>query len=234
MIASFQPSHNDSDTENEQSEDESSNNVDVPTDYQLSDTLLECILKKDEISELNKIFNFPSNFQVNVAPFGTPEGITPSSALFHVIGIRSTALTGWPAFDVALDNEYTFSEGHVALIERGDVLHPLIFDLLICKVLHSTGYNVQWRDVMPCKSFDFGNCTKRTAAADKAKRDANPILRTQLLKKIHQKYSVIVKRTVSYNSKRPANNTGLFCNHQTMISVAVFLVGTLRQPKFNQ
>ncbi|KAM9948560.1 hypothetical protein ACTFIT_009758 [Dictyostelium discoideum] len=90
-----QPSHDDSDTENEQSEDESSNNVDVPTDYQLSDTLLgqykhmvnnqgllveeECILKKDEISELNKVFNFPSNFQVNVAPFGTPEGITVSS-----------------------------------------------------------------------------------------------------------------------------------------------------------
>ncbi|KAM9945027.1 hypothetical protein ACTFIT_003277 [Dictyostelium discoideum] len=39
----------------------------------------ECILKKDEISELNKVFNFPSNFQVNVAPFGTPEGITVSS-----------------------------------------------------------------------------------------------------------------------------------------------------------
>ncbi|EAL73795.1 hypothetical protein DDB_G0267316 [Dictyostelium discoideum AX4] len=34
------PSHDNSDTENEQSEDESSNNVDVPTDYQLSDTLL--------------------------------------------------------------------------------------------------------------------------------------------------------------------------------------------------
>ncbi|KAM9950976.1 hypothetical protein ACTFIT_009733 [Dictyostelium discoideum] len=30
-------------------------------------------------SELNKIFNFPSNFQVNVAPFGTPEGISVSS-----------------------------------------------------------------------------------------------------------------------------------------------------------
>ncbi|EAL73827.1 hypothetical protein DDB_G0267180 [Dictyostelium discoideum AX4] len=90
-----QPSHDNSDTENEQSEDESSNNVEVPTDYQLSDTLLgqykhmvnnqgllveeECILKKDEISELNKVFNFPSNFQVNVAPFGTPEGITVSS-----------------------------------------------------------------------------------------------------------------------------------------------------------
>ncbi|KAM9954675.1 hypothetical protein ACTFIW_003275 [Dictyostelium discoideum] len=90
-----QRTHDDSDTENEQSDDESSNNVDVPTDYQLSDTLIgqykhmvnnqgllveeECILKKDEISELNKVFNFPSNFQVNVAPFGTPEGITVSS-----------------------------------------------------------------------------------------------------------------------------------------------------------
>ncbi|KAM9974027.1 hypothetical protein ACTFIR_009369 [Dictyostelium discoideum] len=92
-----QRTHDDSDTENEQSNDESSNNVDVPTDYQLSDTLLgqykhmvnnqgllveeECILKKDEISELNKVFNFPSNFQVNVAPFGTPEGITVSSTV---------------------------------------------------------------------------------------------------------------------------------------------------------
>ncbi|EAL73843.1 hypothetical protein DDB_G0267212 [Dictyostelium discoideum AX4] len=86
-----QPSHDNSDTENEQSEDESSNNFDVSTDYQLSDTLLgqykhmvnnqgllveeECILKKDEISELNKVFNFPSNFQVNVAPFITLEGV---------------------------------------------------------------------------------------------------------------------------------------------------------------
>ncbi|KAM9955146.1 hypothetical protein ACTFIW_008810 [Dictyostelium discoideum] len=92
-----QRTHDDSDTENEQSDDESSNSVDVPTDYQLSDTLLvqykhminnqgllveeECILKKDEISELNKVFNFPSNFQVNVAPFGTPEGITVSSTV---------------------------------------------------------------------------------------------------------------------------------------------------------
>ncbi|KAM9954924.1 hypothetical protein ACTFIW_001027 [Dictyostelium discoideum] len=52
---------------NEQSDNESSNNVDVPTDYKLSDTLL--------------VFNFPSNFQVNVAPFGTPEGITVSSTV---------------------------------------------------------------------------------------------------------------------------------------------------------
>ncbi|KAM9954311.1 hypothetical protein ACTFIW_003852 [Dictyostelium discoideum] len=35
-----QRTHDDSDTENEQSDDESSNNVDVPTDYQLSDTLI--------------------------------------------------------------------------------------------------------------------------------------------------------------------------------------------------
>ncbi|KAM9994147.1 hypothetical protein ACTFIZ_002952 [Dictyostelium cf. discoideum] len=62
------PSHDDSDTESEQSEDETSNDVDVPTEYQLSDTLLsqykhmvnnqgllveeECILKKEEISEI--------------------------------------------------------------------------------------------------------------------------------------------------------------------------------------
>ncbi|KAN0022988.1 hypothetical protein ACTFIU_009071 [Dictyostelium citrinum] len=30
---------------------------------------------------MNKKFSFPSNFQVNVAPFGTPEGITASSTL---------------------------------------------------------------------------------------------------------------------------------------------------------
>ncbi|KAM9975459.1 hypothetical protein ACTFIW_013340 [Dictyostelium discoideum] len=35
-----QRTHDGSDTENEQSDDESRNNVDVPTDYQLSDTLL--------------------------------------------------------------------------------------------------------------------------------------------------------------------------------------------------
>ncbi|KAM9954329.1 hypothetical protein ACTFIW_003870 [Dictyostelium discoideum] len=62
-----QCTHDDSDTENEQRDDQSSNNVDVPTDYQLSDTLLE--------------FNFPFNFQVNVAPFGTPEGISVSSTV---------------------------------------------------------------------------------------------------------------------------------------------------------
>ncbi|KAM9985597.1 hypothetical protein ACTFIZ_000225 [Dictyostelium cf. discoideum] len=87
--------HDDSDTESEQSDDETSNDVDVSTEYQLSDTLLsrykhmvnnqgllveeECILKKEEISEMNKVSNFPSNFSVNVAPFGTPDGISVSS-----------------------------------------------------------------------------------------------------------------------------------------------------------
>ncbi|KAM9957072.1 hypothetical protein ACTFIR_003809 [Dictyostelium discoideum] len=53
-------------------------------DYMPNQGLLveeECILKKDEIFESNKVFNFPSNFQVNVAPFGTPEGIHVSSTV---------------------------------------------------------------------------------------------------------------------------------------------------------
>ncbi|KAN0037825.1 hypothetical protein ACTFIV_003180 [Dictyostelium citrinum] len=86
----------DSDTEDEDREERTDTDS-VPTDYQLSDTLLdqyqvlinnqgllveeECILKKSEISEMNKVFSFPSNLQVNVAPFGTPEGITASSNL---------------------------------------------------------------------------------------------------------------------------------------------------------
>ncbi|KAM9994162.1 hypothetical protein ACTFIZ_002977 [Dictyostelium cf. discoideum] len=90
-----QPSHDNSDTESEQSGDETSKDVDVPTEYQLYDTLLgqykhmvnnqgllveeDCILKKKKISEMNKVFNFPSNFSVNVAPFGTPDGISVSS-----------------------------------------------------------------------------------------------------------------------------------------------------------
>ncbi|KAM9954879.1 hypothetical protein ACTFIW_000982 [Dictyostelium discoideum] len=53
----------------------------------------ECILKKDEISELNKGFNFPSNFRVNVAPFGTPEGITVSSTFAsHVNYLAQSAI----------------------------------------------------------------------------------------------------------------------------------------------
>ncbi|KAM9975461.1 hypothetical protein ACTFIW_013342 [Dictyostelium discoideum] len=39
FLSLYQRTHDDSDTENEQSDDESSNNVDVPTDYQLSDTV---------------------------------------------------------------------------------------------------------------------------------------------------------------------------------------------------
>ncbi|KAN0033197.1 hypothetical protein ACTFIV_005208 [Dictyostelium citrinum] len=86
----------DSDTEDEDREERTDTDS-VPTDYQLSDTLLdqyktlinnqgllieeECILKKSEISEMNKVFSFPSNFQVNVAPFGTSEGITAYSNL---------------------------------------------------------------------------------------------------------------------------------------------------------
>ncbi|KAM9975482.1 hypothetical protein ACTFIW_012066 [Dictyostelium discoideum] len=88
-------------------DDESSNNVDVPTDYQLSDTLLgqykhmvnnqgllveeECILKKDEISELNKVFNFPSNFQVNVAPFGTPDSSSPVLRMLRDLNVSVIA-----------------------------------------------------------------------------------------------------------------------------------------------
>ncbi|KAM9954686.1 hypothetical protein ACTFIW_003286 [Dictyostelium discoideum] len=84
-----------SSTSNEQSDKETSKNVDITTDYQLSYTLIgqykhmvnnqgllieeECILKKGEISELNEVFNFPSNLQENFAPCGTPEGISVSS-----------------------------------------------------------------------------------------------------------------------------------------------------------
>ncbi|KAN0023498.1 hypothetical protein ACTFIV_007884 [Dictyostelium citrinum] len=69
----------------------------VHTDYQPSYTLLDqykklsnnqgllveekFILKKSEISKMNKVFSFHSNLQVNVAPFSTPEGITASSTL---------------------------------------------------------------------------------------------------------------------------------------------------------
>ncbi|KAM9957074.1 hypothetical protein ACTFIR_003811 [Dictyostelium discoideum] len=60
MKEPIQRTHGDSDTENEQN-DESSNNVDVPTDNQLSNSLLQTYVK--------------------VAPFGTPEGITVSSTV---------------------------------------------------------------------------------------------------------------------------------------------------------
>ncbi|KAM9973845.1 hypothetical protein ACTFIR_011811 [Dictyostelium discoideum] len=77
-----QRTHDDSDTENEQSDDESSNNVDVPTEYQLSDTLLgqyKHMVNNQGLLVEEELLNFPSNFQLNVAPFGTPEGITVSS-----------------------------------------------------------------------------------------------------------------------------------------------------------
>ncbi|KAM9974105.1 hypothetical protein ACTFIR_009447 [Dictyostelium discoideum] len=59
-----QRTHDDSDTENEQSDKETSNNIDVPTYYQLSNTLHGGV-----------------QIYVNVAPFGTPEGITVSSTV---------------------------------------------------------------------------------------------------------------------------------------------------------
>ncbi|KAN0001068.1 hypothetical protein ACTFIZ_002291 [Dictyostelium cf. discoideum] len=107
---------NNNEASSSQSDDETSNDVDVPTEYQLSDTLLcqykhmvnnqgllveeECILKKEEISEMNKVFNFPSNFSVNVAPFGTPDGISVLSNvknndtdLLIVVGVMADLIT---------------------------------------------------------------------------------------------------------------------------------------------
>ncbi|KAK5583316.1 hypothetical protein RB653_004908 [Dictyostelium firmibasis] len=96
-ISKNQENNNNSDIENEDNDDDSNNDVDIPTEYQLSDSLFneykhllnnqgllveeQCILKKNDISDFNKTFCFPSNFQVNVAPFGTPDGITASSHL---------------------------------------------------------------------------------------------------------------------------------------------------------
>ncbi|KAM9945034.1 hypothetical protein ACTFIT_003284 [Dictyostelium discoideum] len=68
-----QPSHDDSDTENEQSEDESSNYVDVPTDYQLSDTLLGqykhmvnnqgLLVKEEWWSDTRSLCSFPTTLE---------------------------------------------------------------------------------------------------------------------------------------------------------------------------
>ncbi|KAK5576849.1 hypothetical protein RB653_001785 [Dictyostelium firmibasis] len=96
-ISKNQEKNNNSDKENEDNDDDSNNDVDIPTEYQLSDSLFneykhllnnqgllveeQYILKKNDISDFNKTFCFPSNFQVNVAPFGTPDGITASSHL---------------------------------------------------------------------------------------------------------------------------------------------------------
>ncbi|KAN0033464.1 hypothetical protein ACTA71_002891 [Dictyostelium dimigraforme] len=82
----------DSDSTQGDKSDEESDNMDIPSEYQLPEPVFNqfkniinnqglldeeiCILKKNEISEMNKLFNFPSNLQVNVAPFGTPEGIS--------------------------------------------------------------------------------------------------------------------------------------------------------------
>ncbi|KAM9994145.1 hypothetical protein ACTFIZ_002945 [Dictyostelium cf. discoideum] len=65
-----QPSHDNSDTESEQSDDETSNDIDVPTEYQLSDTLL---------GQYKYMVNNQGLFveeELNVAPFGTPDGIS--------------------------------------------------------------------------------------------------------------------------------------------------------------
>ncbi|KAN0032962.1 hypothetical protein ACTA71_011169 [Dictyostelium dimigraforme] len=82
----------DSDSTEGDKSDEESDDIDIPSEYQLPEPVFNqfkniinnqglldeevCILKKNEISEMNKLFNFPSNLQVNVAPFGTPEGIS--------------------------------------------------------------------------------------------------------------------------------------------------------------
>ncbi|KAM9979642.1 hypothetical protein ACTFIY_008880 [Dictyostelium cf. discoideum] len=66
-------SHDNSDTENEQSDDETSNNVDVPTDNQLSDTLL------GQFKHLVNNQGLLVEEELNVAPFGTPEGISVSA-----------------------------------------------------------------------------------------------------------------------------------------------------------
>ncbi|KAN0045047.1 hypothetical protein ACTA71_006575 [Dictyostelium dimigraforme] len=89
--------HNDPQETIKDKNETSFDSTDIPSEYMLSDSLLEqykdlinnqglldeevCILKKNEIADMNKLFNFPSNFQVNVAPFGTPEGIVASSSV---------------------------------------------------------------------------------------------------------------------------------------------------------
>ncbi|KAM9954712.1 hypothetical protein ACTFIW_003312 [Dictyostelium discoideum] len=126
-----QCTHGDSETKNEQSNDESSNNVDVPTDYQLSETLLgqykhmvndqgllieeECILKKDEISESNKVFNFPSYFQVNAkisvkSSGNNTTGNSSNSKSSRGSNYRSNNFNGSPS---------NFTSGSSKLLARG-------------------------------------------------------------------------------------------------------------------
>ncbi|KAM9985694.1 hypothetical protein ACTFIZ_012356 [Dictyostelium cf. discoideum] len=65
-----QPSHDNSDTESEQSDNETSNDVDVPTEYQLSDTLL---------GQYKHMVNNQGLLVEEESPFGTPDGISVSS-----------------------------------------------------------------------------------------------------------------------------------------------------------
>ncbi|KAM9985681.1 hypothetical protein ACTFIZ_012331 [Dictyostelium cf. discoideum] len=67
------PSHDNSDPESEQSDDETSNDVDVPTEYQLSDTLL------GQYKHMVNNQGLLVEEELNVAPFGTPDGISVSS-----------------------------------------------------------------------------------------------------------------------------------------------------------
>ncbi|KAM9957061.1 hypothetical protein ACTFIR_003798 [Dictyostelium discoideum] len=70
-----QRSHDDYDTESEQREVESNNNVDVRTDYQLSDTLL------GQYKHMVNNQGLLVEEELNVASFGTPEGISVSSTV---------------------------------------------------------------------------------------------------------------------------------------------------------
>ncbi|KAN0001065.1 hypothetical protein ACTFIZ_002286 [Dictyostelium cf. discoideum] len=65
-----QPSHDNSDTESEQSDNETSNDVDVPTEYQLYDTLL---------GQYKHMVNNQGLLVEEESPFGTPDGISVSS-----------------------------------------------------------------------------------------------------------------------------------------------------------
>ncbi|KAN0045113.1 hypothetical protein ACTA71_006641 [Dictyostelium dimigraforme] len=75
--------HNDSQETIKDKNETSFDGTDIPSEYMLSDSLLEQY--KDLINNQGlldeELFNFPSNFQVNVAPFGTPEGIVASSSV---------------------------------------------------------------------------------------------------------------------------------------------------------
>ncbi|KAM9985670.1 hypothetical protein ACTFIZ_012367 [Dictyostelium cf. discoideum] len=96
-----QPSHDNCDTESEQSDNETSNDVDVPTEYQLSDTLLgqykhmvnnqgllveeECILKKEEISEMNKSGIDTTKFKSHSTRYAMASLLLSNNVPFHVV-----------------------------------------------------------------------------------------------------------------------------------------------------